>query len=333
MQKVFSRLKFVANIFFMAMQFPVFNIHAQQPVSHMTAKSASLFDAIRSGDTGELERQLANGGDPNDSLNGFSALMACALNGSLEQMKILLAHGAKVNSADRDSITALWYAVPDWNKTVLLLEHGANPKPLSKEGYGILVKLALIPGTAPLFQLLINKGADPKHSAPDNFLLYNAAASGDTTTLGMLIRLGLDVNGKVAFGDFPINAALLYRNFPAVKMLVENGADVNTRMKPFAFASYNGLSTLMYAALVHDKPSFLYLLEHGADPNLRSTRGFTALMLLQQSETDDPEMTLALIHHGAIISEKATDGSDALYYAQRNGNAASEEILKQYVHK
>jgi hypothetical protein len=37
--------------------------------------------------------------------------------------------------------------------------------------------------------------------------------------------------------------------------------------------------------------------------------------LLQQSEYDDPEMTLALIKHGAQY-EKANDGTDALYYAK-----------------
>ena len=128
------------------------------------------------------------GADANDSLDGYSALMAAALNGTAEQMKILIDHGAKVNYANSDGITALWPAVPDWDKTKLLLDHGADPQLYSKENYTVLVKLAPIPGTEKFFRLLIDHGADLKKSAPDNFLLYNAATSGDTTVMNLLDR-------------------------------------------------------------------------------------------------------------------------------------------------
>jgi ankyrin repeat protein len=57
------------------------------------------------------------------------------------------------------------------------------------------------------------------------------------------------------------------------------------------------------------------------------------LILLEQSETDDPDMTLALIQHGAVVSEKAQDGTDALYYAKEKGNAPSVAILEKYSKK
>jgi len=181
--------------------------------------------------------------------------------------------------------------------------------------------------------LLIEKGADPKKSSTDNFLIYNAAMGGDTAILGLLIRSGLKVNDTVAYGDYPINAATNYRNFEAIKMLVENGANVNVQPKSFQLESFNGITPLMYASASNDKPSFYYLLEHGANPNLKSKMGYTALMMLQQSEIDDPEMTAALIKHGAIVSTKATDGTDALYYAKRKGNTQSVELLKNHATK
>jgi ankyrin repeat protein len=292
-------------------------------------KTEGLFQVIRSGNSDELERMLSNGADANDSLKGYSALMATALNGSAEQMKILIDHGANINYADKNGITALWLAVPDWNKTHLLLDHGANPKLLSKEGYSVLVKLAAMPGTIKIFQLLIDKGADPQKSAPDNYLLYNAASSGDTAILGLLIRSGLSVNDTVSFGDYPIDAALSFRTFATVKMLVDNGARVNIRPMSFQLDAFNGFTPLMFAAISNDKPSFLYLLDHGADPNIKTKRGYTVLMLLQQAETDDPEMTLALINHGAVVSARAPDGTDALYYAIKKGNTPSALLLKK----
>jgi len=311
---------------------PVF-LQAQKTTADTGNKTALFFQAIRSGKTEELQRQLATGVNANDSLDGYSALMAATLNGSVEQMKILIAHGANVNYQSSNGSTALWLAVPDWNKTKLLLDNGADVNH-TIEGYGILVKLAAIPGSIKLFHLLINRGADLKKSAPDNYLVYNAAASGDTAILGFLIRSGFNVNDSVAIGDYPINNAELYRTFATLKMLVDNGANVNvSQWLPSGLDAFKGCTPLMFAAVGHDKPSFLYLLEHGADPNARNKLGYTSLMLLAQSETDDPEMTLALIKHGADVSAKAQDGTDALYYAKAKGKTPSVALLEKYAKK
>jgi ankyrin repeat protein len=117
-------------------------------------------------------------------------------------------------------------------------------------------------------------------------------------------------------------------------MLVDNGANVNvSQWVPSGLDAFKGCTPLMFAAIGHDKPSFLYLLEHGADPNARNKLGYTSLMLLAQSETDDPEMTLALIKHGADVSAKAQDGTDALYYAKAKGKTPSVALLEKYAKK
>jgi uncharacterized protein len=307
-----------------------FTLLAQQQVSE---KTSALFQAIRSGSTNELQTQLANGADVNDSLMGFSALMAAALNGSAEQMKMLIDHGANVNYQSSDGTTALWLAVPNWDKTKLLLDKGADPNH-KIHGYGVLVKLAAMPGTLDVIRLLIDKGADLKKSSPDNYVLYNAASSGDTSLVGFLIRSGLNVNDSVLIGDYPINNAEVFRTFATLKMLVENGANVNVRQWiSSGLDAFKGFTPLLYAALGHDTPSFFYLLEHGADPNAKTLEGYTPLMLLQESETDDPEMTLALIKHGARVSEVAPDGTNALYYAKRRGNTPSIALLEKYATK
>ena len=206
-------------------------------------KTIALFNAIRSGSSAELQAQLTSGASANDSLNGYSALMAAALSGSVDQMKELIGHGANVNHQSSNGVTALWLAVPDREKTKLLLDKGADPNHIV-QGYGVLVKLAAMPGTIDLFHLLVDKGADLKKMAPDNFLLYNAASSGDTSILGFLIRSGLNVNDTVAFGDYPINNAEAFRSFPALKMLVDNGANVNVKVwVPFGLRCFQGFYT------------------------------------------------------------------------------------------
>ncbi|MGZ3922848.1 MAG: ankyrin repeat domain-containing protein [Flavisolibacter sp.] len=318
-----------------------FSAVAQLQVSNKTVvaqhqvadKTIALFQAIRSGSTSELKQQLANDADANDSINSYSALMAATLSGSVEQMKLLIDHGANVNYQSADGTTALWLAVPNWDKTKLLLDNGADPNH-KIGGFGVLVKLATMPGTLNLFHLLIDKGADLRKSSPDNYVLYNAAASGDTSLVGFLLRSGFNVNDSVAVGDYPINNAETFRSFATLKMLVDNGANVNARqwIQP-GLDAFKGFTPLLYAALTNDKPSFYYLLEHGADPNAKTYQGYTPLMLLEESESDDPEMALALIKHGARVSEVAPDGTDALYYAKRKGDTPSTRLLMKFANK
>ncbi len=306
---------------------------AQQPGGLENSKTSELFKAIRSGSTEELNKALTNGASANDSLTGYSALMAAALNGTADQMSILISHGANVNYQNADSITALWLSVPDMDKMTLLLDHGADIHHRI-DGYGILVKLCMTPGTIQIFQFLVERGADPLHSSPDNLLLYNAAATGDTTLLGFLLRLGLKVNDTTSFGEVPINAALGFRTPATLKMLVEHGANVNYQnMHELSLPAVKGFTPLMNAAIANDRESFLFLLDHCADPNMRIKNGVTALILLQQSDSDDPEMTMALIKHGARVEDKQPDGSDALYFAKQKGNTSTVALLQKYMPK
>src|ERR1700733_11426014 len=99
-------------------------------VTQLTCSSVSaqmnLFDAIRSGSSDKVSNALKNGASANDSLNGYSVLMCAALNGTVEQMSVLITHGANVNYQSADSTTALWPALPDMDKIDLLLNHGAD---------------------------------------------------------------------------------------------------------------------------------------------------------------------------------------------------------------
>jgi len=303
---------------------------AQPLLPPSTPYDTALFTAIRSGDLASLQQRLTAGSDANATQNGFSALMVATLAGTPQQMQLLLDRGAKINYADADSITALWLAIPDSAKTVLLLDHAADPNMLSKQKYTPLVKLVNFPGTTNLFHTLVARGADPKSAARDNTLLYLAAGTDDTTLVSMLLHFGFRPNDTVFSGDYPLNQALVFRCFNTLQMLVDQGADVNVGLPRTFFPNYRGITALMQAAFEDDEASFFYLLDHGADVNAKSSTGYTALMYLQTAETDHPSMTKALLAHGAKPMEKTPAGDDAISLAAKKGNTQSLQILKQH---
>src|SRR5664279_166801 len=250
-------------LFLLAAQFICTTASSQSNLTSSATRGTNklLFDAIRSGSSDELQNALSNDSDANDSIMGYSALMATTLSGTLDQMTILINHGARVNDTTGSGINALWLALPDMDKMILLLNHGADINH-KIDGYGILTKLVTIPGTLNILRYLIAKGADPLTSCPDNFLLYNAAATGDTALVGFLLGLGLKVNDTTVFGEIPLNAALLFRTPSTVKMLLEHGADINFQNlhEPNLPAAV-GFTPLMNAAIVNDKESLLFLLD------------------------------------------------------------------------
>src|SRR5215467_14620899 len=141
---VFKKAAASVLLYSLLFSFP-FKLIAQSNQFSDSAKNAEFFQLIRSNNLKGLEETIVHGANMNATLNGFSALMAATLNGSLEAMKLLVDHGADLNYSDADGLTAIWYAIPNWDKTIFLIDHGADIHKRSKEGYELLVKIAYFP--------------------------------------------------------------------------------------------------------------------------------------------------------------------------------------------
>jgi len=296
------------------------SVHAQD------AGPERMFSLIRACKTDTLEWLLSHGANPNTIFNGYSALMGAALNGTAEEMKILIRYGANVNYINDDSLTALWLAIPDEEKTMLLLDKGSNIFVNARGGTSMLQKLVSIPGAAPLVQLFLAKGTDVRKNNDGNSLVVRATISGDTAILGILIRLGLDINEADPEGVPPIIYAAQYHNLPTLAMLAAHGADVN------AVSKRRGMTALMNAARVGDEEIVIYLLEHGANARVVSKSGYTALTYWGFSEADRPEITQSMYDQlGKAAFNKAGDGADALYWAQKRGETRAVQLLRKYM--
>ena len=83
----------------------------------------------------------------------------------------------------------------------------------------------------------------------------------------------------VNYGNSPLCNAILKGDLATVKKFVEYGADVNEMS--------NGLTPLMFAARYNKIEILKYLLEKGADKQIKDERGFTALKYAENSKSTE----------------------------------------------
>jgi ankyrin repeat protein len=85
-----------------------------------------------------------------------------------------------------------------------------------------------------------------------------------------------------------------------------------------------GITPLMQAVLYGDAESVRFLLDNGADPNIRNNVGATALMWA----VGDHEKTRLLIDHGADVNARSDEGRTPLLIAAgRLGSSATVKLL------
>ena len=111
--------------------------------------------------------------------NGETALMIAAGAGSVEEVKMLLDHGADVNGAEPKQLqNALMWAASEGHAEVvdLLIQRGANVNAASKAGFTPLV-FATLKNDAPSVQRLLAAGADPNYALPDQTKVLTVAAA------------------------------------------------------------------------------------------------------------------------------------------------------------
>jgi cytohesin len=121
---------------------------------------------------------LKAGADPNSTAEeGQTALMTAALSGNADVVKLLLSHGAKVDTVEPyRGQTALMWAASEGNTaaTGMLIEFGASLKTKSKGGLTPFL-FAVRNGHIATAKALLDHGADVNDTAPDGTSAMNMA--------------------------------------------------------------------------------------------------------------------------------------------------------------
>jgi uncharacterized protein len=189
----------------------------------------------------------------------------CAAEGDQKALTLFLQAGFDPNTPNSANNTALMAAAERGRADIvkLLLDNKANPNVAGRDGSTPLM-VAAQNNQPDIVKLLLSRGADPNHQDSSGWTaVLKAAYQGNAKCIALLAA-----QSKLELDRALLVATLMERK-DAVKALLDNGAEVDTRAS-------DGRTPLMLAAGKGNKEIVQALLAAGADPSLTDRAGETA---------------------------------------------------------
>jgi len=266
-------------------------------------------------------------------------LMLAAERGFDDVVAKLLAAGANINDSDWRGFTALHYAASNNYVEVIdkLILAGANLEAKNEHGSSALICAFNVRYLDSVKRLLI-AGSECEPSMLVD-LVAEAVVSGSIDELEFFINMGADINAPGARGMNALMIAVSRKNSPyrsywdyypdiaVVRLLIENGANVNVQ-------TASGMTALHYAIEVLESSTEIValLLTAGAKVNAVNNQGKTPLILLINPHWDCgdgprscycqvPERQAKaklLLAHGADLYIKDNAGKTVIDYAHKS---------------
>jgi ankyrin repeat protein len=254
-----------------------------------------------------------------DRRSNSDRLAHAALNGKVETLKALLKKRVDVNNMSHYGKTPLMNAADSGNVPIakLLIARGADVNAKNKHGETAL-KSAMSSarygrGQLEVARLLVEHGAEPT-------TLAVAAFVGDMEAVQRLLPTGTNAKTKdTGDGPSPLTAAAMSGQAAVVKLLVDNGFNVEAR-------NSQGETALMKAAAAGQPDVVKLLLDLKADFNAQGVHGDNALK--KAIWKGHAEVVRALLDGGVDIDAMDdTAGRTPLMYAAQSGHLEVVKVL------
>lgn len=339
-----------------------------------------LMTASRSGDAASARILIDAGAKVDIREENFdqTALMIAVREGHPEVVQVLLNDGADPNVLTRVGPEPRWVlpnSQPGFSFGIGIVRGGSPPRGRRAPIPGGLSPLhyAAREGGLESARLLLDAGAEIDQRNPDDITpLIMAIGNGHAEVAKFLVEMGADVNASDWYGRTPLWSAVEARNqdinngtlehmvdrgplLPLVQFLLEHGADPNPRTKEtfpirnnvlpitgsLSWVDFVGQTPFLTAALSGDLSVMRILLEHGADPHIKTLEGTSALMAaagvnwtVAQTFDEGPE---ALLEAVKLCWELGMDVNDAnsmgITAVMGAANRGSNDIIEFLVEK
>ena len=233
----------------------------------------------------------------------------------LNNNKVFVFFDSKELSAIGDDRLNYYFESLSKNKIDAQIAAGGNINAKGPYGESVLMYAVTHNDDPEIIEYLIRKGANVY--AKDDFginLLQYAARTKNENSLEIakiFIKYGISPAEEDHYGDNALSDACgISKNLDMIKILVENGADVNSKNKL-------GKTALFEAVFGYSEsiPEIIeYLVDKGADVNVKDNSGNT--LLTDAVEHGMPyDVVKMLINYGIDVNEKNKQGYSALRIA------------------
>ncbi len=168
-----------------------------------------------------------------------------------------------------------------------------------------------------LLAILLSLSAEDNGWTP----LHHAIYDGNVTRIKELVKSDHDlIESPSKAGIAPLHIAVKLRQPDTVKLLVENGADVDVQ-------DGNGQTPLHYAIAQNLRETAIYLIIHEADMDIMNNFGITPLH--QAAYTGDTKLVQFMLDNGASVDLRNQNGHTAcqMAFAKRNLGVSSLLLL------
>lgn len=201
----------------------------------------AVFNAVEKGDGELLMNVIKSGADVNENKDGESPLFRAIWNGNVSFVKVLVDNGADINRGNHINVTPLNFVARLSPKRVsiddglemakILIKNGADVNKPDTSNCGPIFEAVSSKNLA-MAKLLIENGTviDVTSNKTRNTPLNNAVTDKNNNEM---VKFLLDAGANVDYPGYKNETAIFYairwRNFVALKLLVEKGADLNWR--------------------------------------------------------------------------------------------------------
>ncbi|KAH9558803.1 hypothetical protein CY35_06G026300 [Sphagnum magellanicum] len=311
-----------------------------------------IFHAILCQNTVATKLLLAAGADaehciPTRDGHEFRPLRLAARLGCLAILKLLVAHGCKLNAQTHSGNTALMLCAKvgfqDCFKYLLIA--GADVGLLNQQGQSVM-SITYVCGSGSSIHDIMWEALKAGHtiysSNPEVFnSVHFVARLGDVKTLQSLLKqgVGLLINVQDKLGYSPAMIAAKEGHIEAFKLLVYAGADVGLKncqnetalSVAKSIETRDSLERILVEAIMADLEVLMQLIKHGSDINAQDDDDYTPLMLAAKEGHDEACRLLLLA--GADTSISTSQGETALTLAKQAASSKTEKVIMDHLAK